>query len=278
MFAWYLHKCRLCLPLLGFFICLYIAATQALQYQGIDQTYARFEKWNISANGTLRFQFKTRQRNALVMFCSINGRHDFIKVTLQGPEIVFSIRLNNKGRTIKGGENTDDGKWHSAVISYRSSGAIREVSLMVDGHRREGTVESGDPEIITRSDLFVGGIPGNAVSTISDPTVTSIPTFRGHIRNINVKIRGKKFKRLQLLEKNNVVEDPTDLCSNIDPCLNQGLCYSDDHASRCECVGTGFDGPICEDGKYWIAASLCKNTVSTLQISCKVISFTLEDS
>ena len=234
---------------MGFFVYLYIAATNALQYQGTDQTYARFEKWNISANGTLRFQFKTRQNNALVLYCNINGRHDFIKVTIQGTEMVFSIRLNNKARTIKGGENINDGGWHSAQISYRSSGVVREISLMVDGHRRVGDVESGDPEIVTRSDLYVGGIPPDAVATMGDPLVSTIPRFRGHIRNINMKVKGKKFRRLALIDKQGVSEDPSDLCSNNDPCLNQGLCFSGDQSSRCECVGTGYEGPICEDGK-----------------------------
>ena len=250
MVCLYLHKSRLCLPVMGFLVCLYFAATDALQYSGLETTFARFERWNISSNGTLRFQFKTRQTNAILMYCNINGRYDFIKIVLDGPEIVFSIRLNNKGRTIKGGTNVNDGEWHSAQLTYRSSGSIREVSLMVDGHEIHGSVESGgDTEITPKSDLSVGGIPPSAIATIGDPAVAAEPTFRGHIRNINVKVKGRRWKNLELLEKDGVQEDPTDLCSNIDPCLNGGLCYSDDQSSRCECTGTGYDGELCEDCK-----------------------------
>ncbi|XP_033634372.1 neurexin-1-like isoform X4 [Asterias rubens] len=243
--ASFMSKSKLLLACLCFIV--QLTLTTALYYEGTRDTYTQYERWNTSVNGTLRFQFKSRQSNVLLAYADDKKQVDFMEIAMDDGRLQLQMRINNKGRTITVGENLDDGDWHTVEVIRNNP---RKFTFKVDGDERSGTMDGEIIELPTQTDFFFGGIPMQLrQSHLSHPEVQSRTHLKGHLRNIAylVQARPNRWRRPEQLASNNVREDFSDLCSSNDPCLNSGLCVSEDRTSRCECDGTGFIGDICEE-------------------------------
>ncbi|XP_022103696.1 neurexin-1-like isoform X2 [Acanthaster planci] len=225
----------------------YTGLTGALYYEGTVDTYTQYERWNTSVNGTLRFQFKSRQSNVLLAYADDMKRVDFMEIAMEDGNLLLHMRINNKARTLIVGDNLDDGEWHTVEVIRNNP---RKFTFKVDGDERSGSMDGEIIELPTQTDFFFGGIPRQVRrSHLAKPEARARTHLKGHIRNIAylVQARPNRWRRPEQLASNNVQEDFSDLCSTNDPCKNGGLCVSEDTQSRCECDGTGFVGEICEE-------------------------------
>lgn len=232
-------------------LALFFGNSIALYFTSIRTSYCVYERWNASHNGTLRFEFRTSQSDALLLYMDDGGDDDYMEVVLEEGRLRFRVRIHNSAWVVYMGQNLDDALWHHVTIVRR--GKINIITL--DSYTRQGTVDGPIDELTIRTNLYVGGIPHYVeMADLSNSDAYSYDHFQGNIRNLNYKTNYSRFhyERLDLLARYDVDESPLDLCQRVDPCENKGLCVSNDQGPVCDCTGIDFEGEICEIRKYQI--------------------------
>lgn len=223
----------------------------SIRFLGTDNTFARYEEWNRTVNGTLKFEFKTERRDALLLYTDNGGTGSkfFLELVLENAQLQLRFRIRNKARTIIIGEELSSNAWHKVTLMK----SPEECVIILNGERKSGAIPDGQASLTGSSDLFIGGVPRNLpVTYISHPEVKFLNRFVGHVRNLVylVSERPKRWYRPESMAANGIDEDPSDLCGSDDFCRNQGLCVSSDADAECDCSGTGYTGLTCETRKY----------------------------
>ncbi|XP_071834304.1 neurexin-1-like isoform X4 [Apostichopus japonicus] len=232
--------------LIATLVAIFFGNTIALYFTSIQTSYCEFERWNASVNGTLKFEFRTSQSEALLLYMDDGGNNDYMELVLEDGQLRFRVRIHNNAWTVFMGEALDDSLWHQVVIVR--NGKTSELTL--DDYSRHGSVEGQDDELTIRTNLFVGGIPQDSVdmSELSNSDAYLYKHFQGYIRNLiyRTKYARYHFERPKLLSRTFVDDDAIDLCQRVNPCDNRGLCVSTDDGPTCDCRGTGFEGEVCD--------------------------------
>lgn len=63
------------------FISIFVTTSDGLNFVGERETYAKFPKWDACINASISFEFKTRQKDGLLMYTDDNGRYDYLQVS-----------------------------------------------------------------------------------------------------------------------------------------------------------------------------------------------------
>ncbi|XP_030834440.1 neurexin-3-like isoform X2 [Strongylocentrotus purpuratus] len=219
----------------------------SIRFLGTENTFARYEEWNRTVNGTLKFEFKTERRDALLLYTDDGGTGSkfFLELVLENAQLQLRFRIRNKARTIIIGEELSSNTWHKVTLMK----SPEECVIILNGERKSGAIPDGQASLTGSSDLFIGGVPRILPLTyISHPEVKFLNRFEGHVRNLVylVSERPKRWYRPESMAANGIDEDPSDLCGSDDFCRNQGLCVSSDADAECDCSGTGYTGLTCE--------------------------------
>lgn len=61
-------------------ICLFVDAGQSIRFLGEAETYARYSKWNACNNASITFEFRTRQKDGLLMHTRYQGANNYLQV------------------------------------------------------------------------------------------------------------------------------------------------------------------------------------------------------
>ncbi|XP_071507463.1 neurexin-3-like, partial [Diadema antillarum] len=221
----------------------------ALYYRETPNTYARYEEWNTTVNGTLQFEFRTENTNGLLLYTDDGGIGlNFVELSLEQSRLKMRFRIKNKARSMFIGTNLNDNQWHD-VILMKGRG---ECIVILDGDQISGSIPDGPSSFTESADLFIGGVPIDmAVTSLSNPQIKFVlPRFVGHVRNLKylVSERPRRWYRPELLKSSGISEDPSDLCGSNDWCQNNGLCISSDPSvHRCDCTNTGYIGLTCNE-------------------------------
>ena len=243
-----LDTCRRCphprlLFLLAILLyCLSCSTTQALEFSGEPNTYARFPKWNACPNASLSFEFKTRQSSALLMYTDDNGRYDFLQLALTKGAVRLLINfVSQENRFVDIEANTaalNDGEWHRVEIRRNRM----ETILYVDGTQTSKVALGSDsdfgPNVTHNNYVFFGGVPSSYEGNLRDlalPEVFFSQKFRGEMRNILYFNCSCIPVRASVLDSDDVSMDRPEACELSDPCPKDCPCVSLDDGSGCEC-------------------------------------------
>lgn len=219
---------------------LLVASAGAMYLQGTDMSYARFPYWNACINASFSIEFKTNQREGLLMYADDGGRYDFFEVMHVNGRVrcVLNIVDGRDGHiNIDVGTNVNDGQWHRVEIRRNRM----ETTLIVDGVSDSkfafgSDFHFGSPE--NNSHLFLGGLPAELrqdLHALALPSVLFQPRFKGSIRNVLYGNCTCQTVRARMLDGVGVNLAPPEQCDLHNPCREGCLCISTDTESKCDC-------------------------------------------
>ena len=217
-----------------------IGAAQGFYLQGTEMSYARFPDWNACINASFTFEFKTTQKEGLLMYVDDGGRYDFFEVMHVSGRVrcVLNIVDGRDGHVhIDVGTNVNDGRWHRVEIRRNRM----ETTLLVDRISDSRFSFGSDfhfGSLQNNSNVFIGGLPAELrqnLHALALPSVLFQPRFKGSIRNVLYSNCTCQTTRAQMLDGVGVNLVPVEACDLHNPCRDGCLCISQDSEARCDC-------------------------------------------
>ena len=87
-----------------------------LSLEGSLTSYTKFPPWEVSENGSLQFDFRSRFPDGLLLYMDDGGRYDFIEVKLVDGVARLRFNLGSGTCVVTLGQGLDDGAWHSLEL------------------------------------------------------------------------------------------------------------------------------------------------------------------
>ncbi|XP_078001036.1 neurexin-3-like [Glandiceps talaboti] len=252
-----------------------ISISSGLEFYGTYTCYAQYEMWDATTNGTLSFQFKTSEKEGLLAYMDDGGQYDFLELKVTEGHVRLRFRIGDSAQTVMVGDDVNDNTWHTVEVIRN----YQKTTLVVDSQRKTGaSIDQEETTLTSKSDLFFGGIPRRTrLTALALPSVMFDTRFKGHIRNIFYGLGAGRWKNPNFLSEEDTKEATTDVCPKNNPCLNNGLCISNDLGATCDCAGTGYEGETCKlvasasvstfDGQSYFSYDLSKKRISSQEDS-----------
>ncbi|XP_042239815.1 neurexin-3-like [Homarus americanus] len=162
-------------------------AVSGFLLEGSPTSFAQFPRWMPGANGSLEFEFLTRELNGLLLYTDDGGSYEFFELKLVEGAVRLHYNMGGGARLLTVGSGLNDGLWHRVKVSRRHD----RTHLTVDGKTETRVIKSlnhefGSPD--TNSFMYVGGLPllvtRQVGSRLTLPVVTLEPRFAGQFREL----------------------------------------------------------------------------------------------
>lgn len=162
-------------------------AVSGFLLEGSPASFAQFPRWVPGANGSLEFEFLTREPNGLLLYTDDGGSYEFFEVKLVEGAVRLHYNMGGGARLLTVGRGLNDGLWHHVKVSRRHD----RTHLTVDGVTETRVLkalnhEFGSPE--SNSFVYLGGLPllvtRQVGSRLTLPVVTLEPRFAGQYREL----------------------------------------------------------------------------------------------
>ena len=160
----------------------------ALNLEGSSTSYAQFAKWYIDVNSSLEFEFRTRDKDGLLVYMDDGGYYDFLELKLVSGSVRLRFNFGDGAETVSLGRDLHNGQWHRVGVSV----AGPRVTLAVDNLRKSETIHTKGKDLTLgnntiNSYVYVGGLPpwySSKLKNLALPSVVFEPRFRGEVRNV----------------------------------------------------------------------------------------------
>ncbi|KAK3858489.1 hypothetical protein Pcinc_035317 [Petrolisthes cinctipes] len=171
-------------------LALVLAATRTVSgflMEGSPTSFTQFPRWVPGANGSLEFEFATREPNGLLLYTDDGGSYEFFELKLVEGSVRLHYNLGGGARLLTVGHGLNDGSWHRVKVSRSQD----RTHLTVDNKSESRLMKAlspnfGSPE--TNSFVYLGGLPllltRQVGSRLTLPVVTLEPRFSGSIRGL----------------------------------------------------------------------------------------------
>jgi hypothetical protein len=228
-----------------------VASSVAIQLEGSQISYAKFNAWSpcLENTSTLSFKFRTEQSNALLFYSDDITRKDYLELKLVAGGLRLRLRGSGQSAVVSVGSGLGDGLWHRVEVKTDA----RELTVSVDSIRQSRN--HVDFQIFSTNSsgfAYVGGIPigfSAKLSALSLPSVVFEPRLRGGIQDLSYSNCGEAAVKASMLDNVGVRTNDRQSCSVKNSCLNHGVCVSTDTGSICDCSATNYEGQFCQHGK-----------------------------
>ncbi|XP_042874196.1 neurexin-1-like isoform X2 [Penaeus japonicus] len=218
--------------------------------EGSPTSFAQFPRWVPGPNGSLEFEFLTREPSGLFLYTDDGGSYEFFEVKLIEGAVRLHYNLGGGARLLTVGRGLNDGTWHKVRVSRRHD----RTQLTVDGATETRSAkalvhEFGSPA--SNSFVYVGGLPElltrQVGAKLTLPVITLEPRFAGQFRNLVYTGSDGKSRKQDMIASQGVrMEGSASECEQRDPCMNGGRCYSSERGTLCDCSHISYEGPFCE--------------------------------
>uniref|UniRef100_A0A914L134 Uncharacterized protein n=1 Tax=Meloidogyne incognita TaxID=6306 RepID=A0A914L134_MELIC len=245
-----------------------ISSIKSLILSGGRESFARYPKWAQTFENEIKFEFKTHQSNAIILYTDDGAiNHNFLIISILESYILVEFRIGEieiippKRHNIYLMETkVDDGKWHYFTLFQ----AWENIKIQLDNEiifcllDKQKSFMLGN--IRTNSDIFVGGIPKD-VEKLSAPLRRYSKRFAGLIRNLMYRIYPQGMAAPLMIDSFGTRKTEDNYClkqhnskhikskDENNFCLNSGLCYSANNGPRCDCYFSDYEGRRCENKK-----------------------------
>lgn len=171
-------------------LALVLAATRTVSgflMEGSPTSFTQFPRWVPGANGSLEFEFATREPNGLLLYTDDGGSYEFFELKLVEGSVRLHYNLGGGARLLTVGHGLNDGSWHRVKVSRSQD----RTHLTVDNKSESRVMKAlspnfGSPE--TNSFVYLGGLPllltRQVGSRLTLPVVTLEPRFTGRLRGL----------------------------------------------------------------------------------------------
>ncbi|VDD94757.1 unnamed protein product [Enterobius vermicularis] len=250
----------------------------AIILPGAPNSYARYPKLRSSHETQIAFDFRTKQKNALLLYTDDGAKNgNLYAVTICDGQIQFECRIGDdlievpQRRAIitLRVENVvvSDNRWHNFNVTKRWD----EIRVQVDNKVQETKIYQRNFVFCTGeecSDVYIGGIPKELylLPSMSSPLRRYTKTFAGTVKNLIYSIAPHGMTSPPLIKEVGLRQSDEDYC---EPprlsereeyyCRNEGFCYSTNDGPMCDCSFSEFDGRRCEQPKATAEISFFKD-------------------
>ncbi|XP_076815569.1 neurexin-1-like isoform X3 [Clavelina lepadiformis] len=249
-------------------------------------TLPAFALWKNTARGSMEFQFKTMERNGVLVYANARSS-DIFAIELFGGRPYLTINLGNGTNQFPNNADVtspslSDGRWHH--LSIHRTG--QKIVLIVDESRRPFEMAGSNRNLDLNGNFTVGGTDfGTFLRPLTD--LLNAPWRKGFVGCMKDFKVDKQEINLRSLSKNQGGINPT--CESLsgsycrsNPCENGGFCIEGTNRFICDCSSTSFKGETCSesvsaarfDGGQYMKFPLSK----TIQTTGEVISLRFKTS
>lgn len=220
-----------------------VPLSHSLQLLGLEETYAKYPKWNACPNASISFEFRTNQPTALLLYTDDNGRYDYLQLALTKGHVRLWINfVAEENQYVDIEANTaplNDGQWHRVEIKRNRM----ETILLVDGSQTSKVALGSDFDFgndpAQNNYVYFGGVPksyANNLNSLVLPSAFFTEKFRGDLRNILYFNCSCIPVRAVMVDGMGVNSDFPEVCDVQNPCTSGCPCITvDDGPPGCEC-------------------------------------------
>lgn len=218
-----------------------IELSLALHFVKTPKTFAKFPKWDACTNSSFSFEFKTWNRDALLMYTDDNGLYDYVEIMVYHGTVRLRMNIvDGREGTVEMtlGRGVNNNKWHRIEVQRNRM----ETTLYMDELHQRRVAFGSDfyfGNTSSNSYVYMGGLPqtyGRTLSKLSLSSAFYMQRFEGEIRNVIYGNCTCRPVRGEMLEGESVSRTPMEACDVTNDC-GKCLCISGDDGPGCQCVG-----------------------------------------
>ncbi|XP_055869522.1 uncharacterized protein LOC106070898 isoform X3 [Biomphalaria glabrata] len=223
-----------------------ICACESIVFLGERETYAKYPKWNACSNASIQFEFKTTQKDGLLMFTDDRGQYDYLQVAIVDGSVhlwINFVREINQNLTIALGKDLNDGRWHNVAVKRNRMESTLEVDNNQFSRVSFGSDFNFGDFLETNNYMYFGGLPllyNRSVSNAVLPVSVQNTPFVGEIRNILYFNCSCMPVRPSVIEDRGTSRRPQEACEIRNPCDKNKdkycVCISADDGPGCQCI------------------------------------------
>ncbi|XP_059146406.1 neurexin-1a-like, partial [Physella acuta] len=235
--------------LLLLLVCL-VRGALTLNLDGSPGSYLKYPPWDPCLNGSLSFEFKTKEPNSLLLYLN-KGGFMYFEIKMYKGGIRLRLNFGDGTQILRAGEALNNGEWHSVEVRQDGDSTFLKVDNLEQHKKSSTALQDFTPSTSTNDTfLFIGGIPpeydSRKFQSLALKSVIFEPRFTGSIRNLFYRTCGAEAFRPQPLESYGVLSKDIDHCERGNPCLNGGKCLTTDSGVYCDCQSTEYKGDRCD--------------------------------
>ncbi|XP_059574368.1 neurexin-2-beta isoform X3 [Alligator mississippiensis] len=251
------------------FRCQDVAALDPVTFEA-PEAFLALPKWSAKKTGSISFDFRTTEPHGLLLFS--HGRlqppregpgpgpgparpdrppkADYFAMELLDGYLYLLLDMGSGGIKLRASsKKVNDGEW--CHVDFQRDG--RKGSISVNS-RSTPFLASGESEILDLdSELYLGGLPEGRPDLHPPPELWTAFLRLGYVgcvRDLFVDGRSRDVRRLAETQAAPGVSafcsrETQKQCSSA-PCRHGGACREGWNRFVCDCVGTGYLGPLCE--------------------------------
>ncbi|XP_066884058.1 neurexin 3 isoform X12 [Kogia breviceps] len=243
------------------FKCENVATLDPINFE-TPEAYISLPKWNTKRMGSISFDFRTTERNGLILFThgkpqerkdarsQKNTKVDFFAVELLDGNLYLLLDMGSGTIKVKATQKkANDGEWYH--VDIQRDGRSGTISV---NSRRTPFTASGESEILDlEGDMYLGGLPEHRAGLILPTELWTAMLNYGYvgcIRDLFIDGRSKNIRQLAEMQNAAGVKSS---CSRMSakqcdsyPCKNSAVCKDGWNRFICDCTGTGYWGRTCE--------------------------------
>ncbi|XP_038619988.1 neurexin-2-beta isoform X4 [Tachyglossus aculeatus] len=243
------------------FRCEDVAALDPVTFES-PEAFVALPRWSAKRTGSVSLDFRTTEPNGLLLFSQgrrAGGpggpgpaqRADYFAMELLDGHLYLLLDMGSGGIKLRASNRkVNDGEW--CHVDFQRDG--RKGSISVNS-RSTPFLASGESEILDlESELYLGGLPeGVRPDQPLPPEVWTAALRAGYVGCVRDLFIDGRSRDLRGLAEAQGAVGVAPFCSRetlkrcgAAPCRNGGLCREGWNRFVCDCVGTGFLGPVCD--------------------------------
>ncbi|XP_039767299.1 neurexin-2-beta isoform X24 [Ornithorhynchus anatinus] len=243
------------------FRCEDVAALDPVTFES-PEAFVALPRWSAKRTGSVSLDFRTTEPNGLLLFSQgrraggpggpgLTQRADYFAMELLDGHLYLLLDMGSGGIKLRASNRkVNDGEW--CHVDFQRDG--RKGSISVNS-RSTPFLASGESEILDlESELYLGGLPeGVRPDQPLPPEVWTAALRAGYVGCVRDLFIDGRSRDLRGLAEAQGAVGVAPFCSRetlkqcgAAPCRNGGLCREGWNRFVCDCVGTGFLGPVCD--------------------------------
>uniref|UniRef100_UPI003AAE04DE neurexin-2-beta isoform X5 n=1 Tax=Centroberyx gerrardi TaxID=166262 RepID=UPI003AAE04DE len=222
--------------------------------------YLTLPRWNTKKTGAISFDFRTTEPSGLLLFShgSLQGtqsdrkpRADYFAMELLDGFLYLVMDMGSGSIKMKASnKRLNDGEW--CHVDFQREG--RKGFISVNSHSSPFSANEGSEILDLDGDMYLGGLPEERQGLMLPPEVWTASLgvgYVGCVRDLFIDGQSRDMWRLAEVQGTMGVSSfctrETHIRCTRDTCANGGQCREGWNRHICDCNGTGYLGPNCEN-------------------------------
>ncbi|XP_034034328.1 neurexin-2-like isoform X7 [Thalassophryne amazonica] len=241
------------------FSCENVAALEPVTFD-TPSAYLMLPKWNTKKTGTISFDFRTTEPSGLLLFShgslrdtqpSTKTRADFFAIELLEGFLYLVMDMGSGSIKMKAiNKRLDDSQWNH--VDFQRNG--RNGFISVNGQSVPFSANEGSEILDLDGDMYLGGLPEDRQGLMLPPEVWAASLGLGYVGCVRDLFTDGQSRDLWRLAEFQSAAGVSSFCTREthvrctrDTCANSGHCREGWNRHICDCNGTGYLGPNCEN-------------------------------